>query len=439
MSDRDRVQLLLWRAGLGATPAQVDVAAAKGYAAAVEDVLNYPDVPASDAPDVPEIPAQKTVKEGASADEIAVSMKTRNEAINTGFQAVTAWWASRLRTSPTPLQENLTLFWHNHFVSAADKVRYPNLLLGQNQLLRAKGAGKFEDLLIAVSKDAAMLLYLDGAGSVKEHPNENWAREVMELFTIGIGNYTEGDVREAARASTGWMVNPQIKQRELTGTFVPKNFDSGMKTIFGQTGNFGLDDLSRMLTARPETARFVSRKLFVWFVADDPSDSDLAPMIEAWNASGGEIRSVLRAMFLSDSFTPERATQAHVKNPVMWTIGTLRSLDADFDGTRIYQLLAQQGMTLFYPPNVSGWPRGMSWISPSSQVLRYNLAGTLVQKAGMLNGSVDAPFLAQLSDRLGGVPIPDTMRDRLLDLGKTNDGKRAVAQVLLAGAGYQTR
>ncbi len=435
MSDRDRVQLLLWRAGLGATPVQVDAAAAKGYAAAVDDLLNFPDAPAPDAPEVPLIPQPRTAQQGASADEIAANQKARNDAIREGNEAISRWWAERLRTGSTPLQENLTLFWHGHFATGVDKVRYPALMREQNQTFRERGAGKFVDLLIAVSKDPAMLIYLDGNTSVKGRPNENWAREVMELFTVGLGNYTEDDIREAARACTGWTIEP------YTGVvaFNRNRFDTGTKTVFGQTGEFTMDDISRMLADRPQTARTISRKLFAWFVADDPADADLAPMLAAWSATGGEIRAVLRAMFLSPAFTPERAERAHVKHPVAWTMGALRGLEVDFDGLRVSQILQQQGMTLFFPPNVGGFSRGMSWISPSSQVLRYNLAGPIVQKAGMLGGAMDADSLAQLSDRLGGVPIPDGLRDRLLDLGKTGDGKRAVAQILLAGAGYQTR
>lgn len=433
MTERDRVQLLLWRAGLGATPAQVDTTAAKGYTTAVDEVVNYPDIPAPDAPTVPDIPRDPDAK--ADAETRIAFQKARNDAIREGNESLQTWWADRLRTSTTPLQENLTLFWHNHFATGVDKVRYPALMRGQNQTLREKGAGKFVDLLIAVSRDPAMLIYLDGKDSVKARPNENWAREVMELFTVGIGNYSEDDIREAARACTGWTLDP------FTGEvkFTPNRFDNTPKTVFGQTGNFTMDDISRMLVARPETARYVTRKLFAWFVADDPTEAELAPLLTAWNESGGEIRAVLRAMFLSPAFVPERATVMHVKHPVAWMMGALRGLEVEIEGMRVAQLLTQQGMTLFYPPNVGGWPQGMRWISPSGQVLRYNIAGTVVQRAAMLGGAADAEFVAAVADRLGGIAVPDDLRDRLLDFGKTGDGKRAVVQVLLAAAGYQTR
>ena len=438
MSERERVQLLLWRAGFGATPAQVDAATAKGYMQTVEDLLNYPDESAS-SPPLPPWPVAPGIFLGP--DEKADYTKTviatqhaRNDARAKGGQMLLAWWADRLRTSPTPLQENLTLFWHNHFATALDKVDRPAYMLGQNQLFRAQGAGKFVDLLIAVSKDPAMLIWLDGQSNVKGHPNENWSREVMELFTLGIGNYTEQDVREGARASTGWTLSYDGKV-----TFNPQRFDTGMKTILGQTGNFNLDDFSRLLASAPQSAKYISSKLFRWFVGDDPSDGDLAPMLDAWNQTGGEIRSVLRALFLSNAFMPERATSAHIKNPAFWTIGAIRGLEADVTGDQIVQMLQAQGMRLFYPPSVGGWPNGPAWISPSNQVLRFNLAGGIVMKSGNLVGKVDDAWVGELADRLGGIPIPDDLLGKLTTLGNVPNGRRAVAQVILAGPGFQAR
>ena len=438
MGDRDRVQLLLWRAGFGATPAQVDAATAQGYAAAVDGILTYPDQPAS-PPALPPWPVQPAVVLGADEQasyrkSVLATQRARNDARSVGNRMLLSWWADLLRTSPASLQENLTLFWHNHFATSVDKVDRPLYMLQQNQLLRTMGAGKFVDLLMAVSKDPAMLVWLDGQSNVKGHPNENWAREVMELFTLGIGNYTEQDVREGARASTGWTLAYDGKV-----AFNPQRFDNGTKTILGQTGNFNMDDFSRLLANRPETVQRTAKKLFVWFVGDDPTDADIQPMVDAWNQTGGEIRSVLRALFLSDAFTPERATTAHIKNPVSWTVGILRGLNVDITGEQLAGLMAAQDMTIFRPPNVGGWPNGTAWISPSNQVLRFNLAGGLVTKAGLLSGPADDAFLTELADRLGGVPIADDVRAKLLTVGSGPEGKRAIAQILLAGPGYQAR
>ena len=433
MGDRERVQLLLWRAGMGATPAQVDAATAKGYAQAVADVLTYPDEPAP-GPTLPPFPEQPKNAQSLTGDQRTQLRMAINQANQQGIRAAILWWTNLMRATPYPLQENLTLFWHNHFATANDKVRRPAFMVQQNQLLRTHGAGKFVDLLIGVSKDPAMLHWLDNATNVNGHPNENWAREVMELFTLGIGNYTETDVREAARASTGWTV-----AYDGTVTFVPKRFDSGQKTILGQTGNFHMDDFSRMLAAHAATPRFISGKLFRWFVGDKPADADVQPMIDAWNQTGGEIRSVLRALFLSDAFTPERAAGGHIKNPAAWTVGAVRGLEASVADETIAQMMDVQGMRLFYPPNVGGWPSGTAWISPSSQVLRYNLAAGIVTKAGSLAGKVDDRSLNDLADRLGGITLPDDLRTKLAAIGNTDTGRRAVAQVILAGPSFQAR
>jgi uncharacterized protein (DUF1800 family) len=438
VSERERVQLLLWRAGFGATPAQVDAATAKGYAQAVEDLLGYPDRPATPPP-LPPWPVTLDVFSGADEranyqKAVAAAQRERNDARTIGSRMLLGWWAGRLRTSTTHLQENLTLFWHNHFATSLDKVDRPAYMLQQNQLLRAQGMGTFVDLLIAVSKDPAMLIWLDGQTNVKGHPNENWSREVMELFTLGIGNYTEQDVREGARASTGWVI-----RADGTVAFSPQRYDSGTKTILGQTGNFDLDDFSRMLASKPQTAKHITQKLFVWFAGDQPTDADLAPMLDAWNATGGEIRSVLRALFLGDAFTPTRATAAHIKNPVAWSVGILRGLGVDITGEQLASLLAAQEMTIFRPPSVGGWPNGPAWISPSNQVLRFNLAAGLVGKVGNLSGKADDAFITEIADRLGGIPVADDLRGKLLALGSGPEGKRAVTQILLAGPGYQTR
>jgi uncharacterized protein (DUF1800 family) len=194
-----------------------------------------------------------------------------------------------------------------------------------------------------------------------------------------------------------------------------------------------------MLANHPQTAKFIARKLFVWFAGDVPTDADLAPMLDAWNTTGGDIRFVLRALFLSDAFTPERATAAHIKNPASWTVGVLRGLGVDITGEQLAALIAAQEMAIFRPPSVGGWPNGPAWISPSSQVLRFNLAAGLVGKVGNLTGKADAPFIDEIADRLGGIPVTDDLRGRLLALGSGPEGKRAVAQILLAGPGYQTR
>jgi uncharacterized protein (DUF1800 family) len=429
MAVRDQVQLLLWRAGFGATPAQVDAATALGYSVTVENLLAFAGPPPS-GPALPSIPPP--LPQDATPDQITAHKQAIKQADQIGLTAVTDWWANLMSTSASPLQENLTLFWHNHFATSNDKVNNPPYMLQQNQLFRALGAGRFVDLLIAVSKDPAMLIWLDGQSNVKGHANENWSRESMELFTLGIGNYTETDVREAARACTGWTL-----AADGTVAFNAARFDNGTKTILGQTGNFGLDDFSRMLAAHPATATHLCTKLFVWFAGDNPSSADLAPMLAAWNSTGGNIQSVLRALFLSDAFTPPRATTAHIKNPVSWTIGIIRGLGIAAADDTVANAINAQGLILFRPTNVGGWPNGLAWISPDSQIVRYNLAGQLLAPSGAFLGPATSAFLQQLADKLGGIVIPADVQAQLLTLGSGSDGQRAVAQVVLAGPDYQ--
>ncbi|MDQ6601961.1 MAG: DUF1800 domain-containing protein [Chloroflexota bacterium] len=428
MAVRDQVQLLLWRAGLGATPAQVDAATSPGYMQAVENVVTATSTPAS--PPLPPWPTQ--LPPNATPEQKIAYSQAINDANNQGITTITNWWTNLLRTSDAPLQEHLALFWHNHFATSNDKVRRPPYMLGQNTLFRSLGAGKFEDLLVAVSKDPAMLIWLDNQTNVKAHPNENWAREVMELFTLGIGNYTESDVREAARACTGWTLS-----YDGVVAFVASRFDSNSKTILGQTGNFTMDDFSHMLATHPATATHICTKLFAWFCGDAPTAGNLAPLLNAWNATGGEIRSVLRALFLSDAFLPANATTAHMKNPISWTFGLLRSLGLTATDATVANALSAQGMPLFRPPNVGGWPTGTAWISPDDQLLRYNLAGQFIATATIFAGQATSAFLAQLADQLGGIVIPADVQTKLLTLGSGTDGQRAVAQVVLAGPDYQ--
>lgn len=428
MTERDRVQLLLWRAGFGATPAQVDAATALGYAQVVENVLTFPAAPPS--PTIPPWPAQ--LPPNATADQRIAYNNAVNDANNQGLTIITNWWAHLLAASAAPLQENLALFWHNHFATSNDKVRRPAFMLQQNQIFRAQGAGKFSDLFVAVALDPAMIFWLDSQTNIKGHPNENFGRESMELFSIGIGNYTETDVREAARACTGWTLS-----YDGVVAFDPTRFDNTNKTILHQTSNFKMDDFVRLLAAQPATATHICTKLFAWFCGDTPSSSDLAPMIAAWNQTDGEIKGVLRALFLSDAFIIGPATMTHMKNPPSWAVGILRGLGVTAGDSVLANALASQGMTIFRPPNVGGWPTGTAWISPDDQLLRYNLAGQFIATSTVFSGAATTAYLQQLADKLGGIVIPADVQAKLITLGSGTDGQRAVAQVVLAGPDYQ--
>jgi uncharacterized protein (DUF1800 family) len=285
------------------------------------------------------------------------------------YDDLRGWWVREMVTTRSPLTERMTLFWHDHFPSGEDKVHYPQLMFRQNALLRRDALGNFGDLLHAVSKDPAMLQYLDGAGSRKGRPNENFAREVMELFTLGEGHYSQRDVTEAARAYTGWTLDPNT----LAYQFNPKIHDDGDKTVLGQMGAFDGDQILDILLAQPQTATFITTELWREFISETPEPAQIASIADRFRASNYDIRTALRGLFLSEAFWDERNRGVLVKSPAEFVVGAVREFDigyADQDATALAVQVRNFGENLFYPPNVKGWPGGESWINSSTLLAR---------------------------------------------------------------------
>ncbi|MFM0336571.1 DUF1800 domain-containing protein [Paraburkholderia fungorum] len=290
------------------------------------------------------------------------------------YEILRAWWVREMASTPSPLTERMTLFWHNHFTSGQDKVQYPQQMALQNMLLRRDALGNFGELLHDVAKDPAMLQYLDGASNRKGKPNENFAREVMELFTLGEGHYTQQDVSEAARAYTGWSLDPD------TAGYVwrPNQHDDGEKTVLGQTGPFDGDQVLDILLARPETATFVTAKLWREFVSDTPDAARIAPIAAQFRASHYDIKVALRGLFMSDAFWDDDNRGVLVKSPAEFVVGTLRAFDIGYDNTAPFAAqIRTLGENLFYPPNVKGWPGGTAWINSSTLLARKQFVGQL--------------------------------------------------------------
>ena len=280
-----------------------------------------------------------------------------------GFE-LRAWWINEMLSTPSPLTERMTLFWHNHFTSSQQKVRFSQLMYRQNLLLRRHALGNFGQLLHAASKDPAMVIYLDNATNRRDRPNENFAREVMELFTLGEGHYTESDIREAARAFTGWSIDPD------TGDYRWRPFvhDNGDKTVLGRSGNFDGDAVLDILLEDPRTAQHVVGKLWREFISPGwthPADrAAMARVARAFHDSRYDIRVALRELFLSPSFWAEDNRGTLVKSPVDFVVGTLRQFDVRVaDATPFAMVTAGLGQNLFAPPNVKGWPGGEAWIN----------------------------------------------------------------------------
>jgi uncharacterized protein (DUF1800 family) len=287
-----------------------------------------------------------------------------------------AWWMHEMLVTPSPITERMTLFWHNHFVSSQQKVRFSRLMYQQNATLRAHALGSFAELLHAASKDPAMLVYLDVAQSRRGQPNENFAREVMELFTLGEGEYTEADIKEAARAFTGWSVDRD------TGRYLfrPGLHDYGRKTVLGRSGRFDGDAVLDVILERPQTAQFVTDKLWREFVSAEPDPREVRRIARAFRDGSYDIKIALRLLLSSDAFWDPANRGTLVKSPVELVVGTLRQLDvAPAGATPFVVVAAGMGQNLFSPPNVKGWPGGVHWIDSNSLLARKQFLDRLAR------------------------------------------------------------
>jgi uncharacterized protein (DUF1800 family) len=401
------------RAGFGARPDELDAAVAQGYRATVESLLAGlvgPDpagdavappaltMPAAEAAaTAPSSPSGATPTSSAPAGpstadanaRLALARQRRQDE-NRQELALQTWWLNRLIVTSTPLREKLTFLWSGHFATGFDKVRNAALMYRQNQLFRTLGAGSFETLTVAVAKDPAMQLWLDTATDVASQPNENFARELMELFTLGIGNYGETDVKDAARCFTGWSFN------RSTGAFVLRErlHDTGQKTVLGQTGDFDGEDLVRIVTNAPASHRFVVAKLWSHLAYPvTPADPVVAQLTPGYSQDL-DVTNLLRAIFLHPEFLGPAARAGLVKQPVEYVVGVARAFGlgataapAAIGKTRpspsLPQFLQQLAQDLFNPPNVGGWPQNEYWLSTVSSAVRLKFGTQVGAHAGL--------------------------------------------------------
>lgn len=293
--------------------------------------------------------------------------KQRRQLLRERGIALRSWWYQEMLDTPSPLSERMTLFWHNHFVSAEQKVRLPQFMYQQNVLLRQQALGNFGTLLHAIARNPAMLIYLDGVQNRKGAANENFAREVMELFTVGEGHYTEQDIREAARALTGMSLDRDSGQYR----FRPAQHDTGNKTLFGKTGNFNADDFLDLLLQKPETAQFLSAKLWREFVSPEPNPREIKRLAQVLRDNHYEIKPWLRALLTSDAFYAPENRGVLIKSPVELAIGTLRQFHIEPQDWRPVLFVNHAlGQDIFNPPNVKGWPGYTDWINAQTLLLR---------------------------------------------------------------------
>jgi uncharacterized protein (DUF1800 family) len=313
----------------------------------------------------------------------------------------------------------MTLFWHNHFTSSLKKVKWPPLMWRQNQLLRRHALGSFRELLHRIARDPAMLIYLDGVQNRKGKPNENFARELLELFTLGEGNYSETDIKEAARAFTGWSVDRSSGQFR----FRPKLHDSGIKRFMGRTGRFDGDDIIDILLQQPRVAEFITEKLWREFVSPEPNPTRVRELARAFRNSDYDVGLLMQRLLLTPEFRSGGVRGHLTKSPLDILVGTIRTLDIPVQDYRIVALGSWRlGQDLFGPPNVKGWPGGGYWIDSARLAERRNMLGRLLQ-----GGRVSA------GERMGGdmmLPHPDL--SPFVTLAKGEGGVERLIKMLMA-------
>ena len=431
-TEREKGAHVLRRFGLGASEAELDYYFSGGLDDGIEKLLNY-----------------ENVQEPYDFDLIDL-MALDLRAITP--QAASAWWILKLMTTRRPLQEKMTVFWHNHFATSAEKVAAGELMYNQIDLLRANATGDFHTLLMLVSKDPAMLYWLDNEDNVKGKPNENFAREVMELFTLGEGQgYTETDVKEAARAFTGWTVSGgttvgDLPRRGGAFKFDPARHDEGEKTVLGRTGALTGDDVIDILCERPRMSEFLIHKMWEWFVYPNPSDDVVSHFAGKWRDAGLNIKVLLGEIMRSDEFYSDAADRSICKNPVDFVVPTLRQLgvgqilaqrvvqDVDFQYRRMAAVNAgatamkQMGMELLYPPDVSGWPHGTKWISSATMVARISWADKVF---GIGSGSLNEFTPFSLFDK---DPTPGGIAAKLVSVFDAPIAEEKIGELVSAAA-----
>ncbi|SRR6266404_804412 len=384
----DEAAHLIRRAGFGGAPDEIDGLSARGREGAVDFLINF-----------------NQIDNSAMDSLLAASFNLTGDGINNG--EIRRWWFTRMVNTKRQFEEKMTLFWHNHFATSSSKVQ-DFFMLNQNVLLRQGVLDRFDSLLLKVSQDAAMLIWLDNITNVLGKPNENFGRELQELFTMGIKdvvtdeqNYTEQDVKEVARAFTGWNYR---RQQPFPFQLNASQHDNGSKSIYtgtawAQTGNLSGEDVITIISARPATARYLTWKLFNFFVYPVTNSSADKATIDKFATvylnNNHSIKELVRAIFTSDEFFSERAFFSLVKQPVELVVGAIRMLGGTYNqgtnarGSNTLQTLSRNmGQDLFAPPDVAGWDPNLAWVNTASMLERFNFANTYLTNRNTTNPGI---------------------------------------------------
>lgn len=413
MAERDKFAHLLRRATFGPTAEEVDAAEKAGYDAAVEALVNPggtdPGAQATPAPALGPDPYQALTR-NSTREERQAARKARNEQI----LQINAWWLHRMMAAQHQLTEKLVFFWHGHWATSVQKVDSAHLMLRQQETFRSLGRGDFSLLVKALLRDPALILWLDGHKNTRKAPNENLARELMELFTLGVGGgYTEADVKEGARALTGWTLDRATGQAR----FDPGRFDSGSKTILGKTADFDADRYADLLVAQTASPKFLADRLWFRFAHSDPIPDDASQRMVSAYGSGRDVSEMVRAMLRDPAF-PATSGQL-VKQPVEWFIGALRQL-----GVRPQELTDKQtrgvqaglntlDQVVFRPPSVGGWPSGSAWLTTFALQSKLRLAEGMATwaPAAVVDKLAAAPQAGR-ADALARLLVVDSWSER---------------------------
>ena len=377
----DEARHLLSRMTFGGSWAEIQALANMEYNAAVEQLLNQarprPQTPSPEWINQPLVRGKKR-KQLSEVERKELRKELRRRAMD-----LKAWWFKEMVQTDSPISEQMTLFWHNHFTSSLKKVRSPSLMFRQNLLLRKHALGNFRKLLHAVAQDPAMIIYLDNVSNIKGKPNENFARELLELFTLGEGHYTEQDIKEAARAFTGWSIDRRNGQYR----FVRRRHDYGTKTFMGHTGNFNGDDIIDIVLDQPGVAVYVTKKIWCNFISGPPDPEEIKRLANIFRSNDYEIKPLMQALLTSNYFRDSIQYGSMIKSPVDLLVGTLRMFQIPVGkGFGLALASRRLGQDLMYPPNVKGWDGGTSWITTDTLLARQQILNRFLRGKEMESG-----------------------------------------------------
>lgn len=389
LDENEAILRLVTRMGLGPRPGELAAAQRAGFAATLNR-LTRPNAadPGVAATPVPALaPPRRLGRRPTDPAALAARRSQRKALIRQGV-GLGAWWLDRMAAVTEPFGERMTWFWHTHFATSIKKVHFAQLMYQQNDTFRRLGLGDFRTLAQAMITDPALLIWLDGQGNRLGKPNENLAREFMELFTLGVGNYQEDDVRQAARALTGWRVNYPAS----AAFFVAAKHDTGPETVLGTTASLDAASYVDLLVREPASPRLIASRIWTRFVSDVPPDAaTMTRLVEAYGP-GQDITALVRGAVTAPAFTDPRSVL--VKEPVLWLVGALRALNlvaSRLPGRAVQESLSGLGQVPFTPPDVGGWPSGVPWLTTAAALTRLRLAQQLAAHGDIGSVTTTAP------------------------------------------------